>query len=60
MVKILGQKSTDRVLGAHILGPVSTKALACYSKGAAQMVKETALFAVWKSMLQYSRIMHIQ
>lgn len=24
MVKILGQKSTDRVLGAHILGPVST------------------------------------
>lgn len=23
MVKILGQKSTDRVLGAHILGPVS-------------------------------------
>jgi pyruvate/2-oxoglutarate dehydrogenase complex dihydrolipoamide dehydrogenase (E3) component len=23
MVKILGHKSTDRVLGAHILGPVS-------------------------------------
>uniref|UniRef100_A0A5F9DL56 Dihydrolipoyl dehydrogenase n=1 Tax=Oryctolagus cuniculus TaxID=9986 RepID=A0A5F9DL56_RABIT len=32
MVKILGQKSTDRVLGAHILGP-----------GAGEMVNEAAL-----------------
>ncbi|KAB0358610.1 hypothetical protein FD754_002766 [Muntiacus muntjak] len=32
MVKILGQKSTDRVLGAHILGP-----------GAGEMINEAAL-----------------
>ena len=32
MVKILGQKSTNRVLGAHILGP-----------GAGEMIKEAAL-----------------